>query len=128
MSSDAKLEDDYFIQIKSKYNICATKCCLCHKTLTDPSSIEYGIGPICRKNNNYDDAPKPDPTQLNTAIEAIHAIYLEELSTQLINLLTKNGNHPSTSDCRQIARLTIYYASSLVGTANAGLKIGRAHV
>lgn len=109
-------DEDYFTQIKSKYNICATKCCLCHKTLTDPSSIEYGIGPICRKNNNYDDAPALDPNQLTNAIEAINAIFAEEISTQLIEKI-KIG---SASNCRQLAKLTIYYASSLIGTATVG--------
>ena len=120
MSTDAKSEDDFFTQIKTKYNICATKCCLCHKVLTDSSSIEYGIGPVCRKNGNYDDAPALDPKNLSVVIESIHAIYPEEISAKLIEKIKVSG---STSNSRQLAKLTVYYASSLVGTEKAGLMI-----
>ena len=113
MSFDLKSDDDFFTQIKKQYNICATKCCLCHKALTDSSSIEYGIGPVCRKNGNYDDAPTLLTNQLGVVTEAIHAIYPEEISTKLIEKL-KIG---SSSNSHQLAKLTVYYASSLVGTA-----------
>lgn len=33
-------------------------CCVCNRTLTDPTSVELGIGPECRK-NRYPQIKKP---------------------------------------------------------------------
>jgi hypothetical protein len=37
-------------------NIIATQCVICGHKLTDPLSIEIGIGPDCRKDGGYEDA------------------------------------------------------------------------
>jgi len=34
----------------------ATTCCVCGADLVDATSIEFGIGPVCRKKYDYEDA------------------------------------------------------------------------
>uniref|UniRef100_A0A6C0M0L6 ribonuclease H n=1 Tax=viral metagenome TaxID=1070528 RepID=A0A6C0M0L6_9ZZZZ len=41
--------NDLIDLMKKKHNIYAVKCFMCHRPLTDPISIEMGIGPVCRK-------------------------------------------------------------------------------
>lgn len=110
---------DFFTEFKTKYHLCATQCCICHKTLTDPSSIEYGIGPICRKNGNYDDAPVLTDTQVKPLTAAIDAAFPPDAAVELTNKIAIN----SPTMTRQLARCTIYYASSIVGSKEAGRMI-----
>jgi len=112
MASDS----EFFTEFKSQHNICATVCCICHKTLTDASSIEYGIGPVCRKNGNYDDAPALSSSQIAFLEEAIDAAFPEQLAGYLLGKVKPDS--PATT--RQIAKCTIYYASSIIGTQEAG--------
>jgi len=109
-------DNEFFADFKTTYNICATVCCICHKTLTDPSSIEYGIGPVCRKNGNYDDAPALSTHQVDPLEEAIDAAFPVELGEFLLGKIKVDS--PITT--RQIAKCTIYYASSVIGTTEAG--------
>src|SRR5437870_12952217 len=102
----SKGDFDFFAEFKSKHNICATHCCVCHKTLTDPSSIEFGIGPICRKNGNYDDAPVLSPNKVKELEVAINATFPAEGASFLLSKI--KIDLPSMT--RQLARCTIYYA------------------
>lgn len=108
MASDIEL-------FRSKYNICATQCCICHKLLTDPSSIEYGIGPVCRKSSNYDDAPMLSDKYIKVVNDAIHEGFPPEMTSDLQSLVVADS--PATS--RQLAKMVVYYASYLVGKPEA---------
>jgi hypothetical protein len=101
-----------FDNIKHKYNICASHCCVCHRKLDDPSSIEVGIGPICRRSYHYEDAPVLNTDQVLRVRAALNDGFPAELSTELTTLVRVN----SGSDSRQLAKCVVYYASSLVGT------------
>jgi len=117
--TDAK---DFFTAFKGEHKLCATKCCICHKTLTDASSIEFGIGPTCRKNYKYDDAPVITKTkEKKDLIEAIHATFPDRMAASLIKKIEEKDMTPTFS--REIAKCTVYYASSIVGTAEAGRMI-----
>jgi hypothetical protein len=42
---------------KAVQNITATRCACCNRKLKDASSVEFGIGPVCRRKYQYEDAP-----------------------------------------------------------------------
>jgi hypothetical protein len=84
---DIDQEMDIFSLLKTKHNICATRCCICHKELKDPSSIEFGIGPTCRRNGQYDDAPTLSNEQIENVKMAIEIGFPEKIATDLLNLV-----------------------------------------
>ena len=104
--------DIFFSDFKQQYNICPSHCCLCGRTLTDPSSIEFGIGPVCRKKWNYDDAPLVVDVNVSDLKDAIAAGFPETAADYLISKLVS-----STGMSRELAKCVVYYTSSL-GVSN----------
>ena len=50
----------------------ASHCSACGRMLTDASSIEFGIGPVCRRKHGYEDAPAiEDPTPATAILETL---------------------------------------------------------
>lgn len=120
--TDAKNAQSFFSAFKGEHKLCATKCCICHRELTDTSSIEFGIGPTCRKNYKYDDAPVvTKDSDKKELIEAIHATFPDQMANYLIKKIETTTMTPANS--RELAKCTIYYASSLIDKADAVLMI-----
>ena len=54
------------------HKLVPTHCAACGRALTDATSIEAGVGPVCRKKYNYEDAPVVGPdtaAMVKSAIE-----------------------------------------------------------
>jgi len=52
---------------KNITRITATRCCVCHRTLTDAESVEHGIGPVCSR-RYYNPKHKPTEEMVQSAL------------------------------------------------------------
>lgn len=73
------------------------QCACCNRTLTDVTSKEAGIGPVCRKKYLYEDAPSFEAHE-DAAREALHNVTDTGIRTALAATLSKRdmrkfGNH-----------------------------------
>lgn len=93
--------------MKSKYHILATKCFMCYKVLTDPLSIELGIGPICRKLYERDDL------QIASSITPEARKDIQRIFESDVSLMNEALH---TSSVRSLLKAVIYYASHISGT------------
>jgi len=89
----------------------ATHCCICGRQLIDATSVEKGIGPICRNKYNYEDAYPVLTAQANQ-LEAYlvnHPDYFPGEFTVRVSDAAK------ADDSRKAANLLVYRASSEMG-------------
>jgi hypothetical protein len=89
----------------------ATHCCVCGIELTDGTSIEFGIGPVCRKKYRYEDAlPIDEATaqKLDVFMKGAHLYFPSDL-TEKVWAAAK------ADDSRKIVNLLIYHASAEQG-------------
>lgn len=90
----------------------ATTCCVCGIELKDATSIEKGIGPICRKAYHYEDA-YPIPEDRMQHICGLVVRYFveedEEFAGRVVDAVCKN-------DSRKAANLLVYRASAHGGS------------
>lgn len=89
----------------------ATECCICGLTLTDATSIDRGIGPICRKKYRYEDA-FPLTEDIKVAAASYVSTRPETFSPEFIEKLGPAMAQPLS---RKAANLTVYYASAEQG-------------
>lgn len=90
------------------YNKVATTCCVCGIGLKDATSIEFGIGPVCRRKYRYEDAYPITPGIADqTAKYALHC-FPAEFCDKLAPALLKD-------DSRRAANLLVYFASAEQG-------------
>lgn len=95
-------------------NKIATTCCVCGIGLTDATSIEFGIGPVCRRKYRYEDAhPVSHDTAGDVAnyMRAAHGdIFPQEVADRVIDAALAD-------DSRKAANLLVYFASAEQGMA-----------
>lgn len=95
----------------------ATHCCACGRTLKDATSIEFGIGPVCRKKYQYEDAyPVDEGMKLQLAV------FLTD-SAIPAGLAGRIGEACLDDNSRRAANLLVYAAS----TEGAQASIEAAH-
>lgn len=83
----------------------ASHCCICASPLTDSTSIQFGIGPTCRKKYKYEDALDISPDQVMEL-----AVWS---STELpVELMTEVNKAAASNNSRRCANLLVYYASA----------------
>lgn len=88
----------------------ATTCCVCGIGLKDATSIEFGIGPVCRRKYRYEDAlPISPETAEQVAQYALHH-FPAEFNDKLAPALLRD-------DSRRAANLLVYFASAEQGEA-----------
>jgi hypothetical protein len=64
----------------------ASHCAVCGRPLCDATSVELGIGPICRGKHGYDQADSDiDPTQALAVITALAATLDPEVASDIID-------------------------------------------
>lgn len=85
----------------------ATTCCVCGISLTDSTSIEFGIGPVCRKKYRYQDAY---PISAEQVVEL--SVWASQLPDELMGAVTAAA---VANDSRKCANLLVYYASAEQG-------------
>ena len=95
----------------------ATHCAACGRTLTDATSIEFGIGPVCRKKYLYEDAyPIDDGMKLQLAVVLTDSALPEALAGRI-------GEACLDDNSRRAANLLVHAAS----TEGAHAAIDAAH-
>tara|TARA_Y100000310_G_scaffold345479_2_gene465469 strand:+ start:1947 stop:2927 length:981 start_codon:yes stop_codon:yes gene_type:complete len=85
--------------------IVASHCCLCRRELTDASSVQNGIGPIC-SSKYYSDAHVPSPDEILHATGSLAASGLpdEIIDAVLAQIDKTNG--------REACNILVYFASA----------------
>ncbi len=85
--------------------IVASHCCVCRRELTDASSVQNGIGPIC-STKYYSDAHVPSEDEIlhATGSLAVSALPDEIIDAVLVQIDKSNG--------RQACNILVYYASA----------------
>lgn len=94
-----------------KWNRVATHCCVCGLRLVDATSIEFGIGPVCRRKYNYEDAYAISPVVGNEV-----SLFLAEQSFPY-EVACKVDDAVAVNDSRKAANALVYYASAEQGEA-----------
>jgi hypothetical protein len=92
-----------------RWNKVATHCCVCGLPLVDATSIEFGIGPVCRRKYNYEDA---------YAISADAALAVDSFlkSNEFPpEVASKVLNAVDSDDSRKAANALVYFASAEQG-------------
>jgi hypothetical protein len=84
----------------------ASHCCACGRTLKDATSIEFGIGPVCRKKYQYEDAY---PIDEGTALQL--AVFLTD-SAIPAGLAGRIGEACLDDNSRRAANLLVHAAST----------------
>lgn len=88
----------------------ASHCCVCGLPLVDATSIEFGIGPVCRRKYNYEDA-YPITPEIRDAVSEFAALKLP------LELAEKLDRACEADDSRKAANLVVYFASAEQGEA-----------
>jgi len=84
----------------------ATHCCVCGRTLRDATSVEFGIGPVCRKKYQYEDAY---PIDEGTALQL--AVFLTDCAIPA-DLAGRIGEACLDDNSRRAANLLVHAAST----------------
>lgn len=84
----------------------ATNCCACGRTLKDATSIEFGIGPVCRKKYQYEDAY---PIAEGVAFQITVFLTASAIPTALV---AKIGEACLDDNSRRAANLLVHAAST----------------
>lgn len=83
--------------------ILATNCCICSRKLVDAKSVEFGIGPVCRrKYGKVDIETTPEMHK-----KALGALAVSGLAPHVIDAVLEHGN-----DARQVCNWLVYWASA----------------
>src|SRR5579885_346066 len=96
---------------EAKWSKVATECCICGLTLTDASSIEFGIGPICRKKYHYEDAYPVTPEKV-ALVRQTMAQHPDIFSPEFVAKVEKALTQETT---RKAANFIVYVASAEQG-------------
>lgn len=99
------------------WNKVATHCCVCGLSLVDALSCEKGIGPVCRKKYQYEDAFPITPEAGTPAQKYLAANFPQEIADRV-------GEAIDADDSRKAANLLVYFASAEQGD----LAVHAAHV
>lgn len=83
----------------------ASHCCVCASPLTDATSVEFGIGPVCRKKYQYEDAYDITPDQVMELAVWSRTELPEALMVEVNKAAAANNS-------RRCANLLVYYASA----------------
>lgn len=94
-----------------RWNKVATHCCVCGLPLVDATSVEFGIGPVCRRKYNYEDAYAISP---DTGAEV--SLFLAEQNFPHDVALGVDAA-VEADDSRKAANKLVYYASAEQGEA-----------
>lgn len=92
------------------WNRVASHCCVCGLQLVDATSIEFGIGPVCRRKYNYEDAYVITP-EIRDAVSEYAALHLPLELAERLDRACEND------DSRKAANLVVYFASAEQGEA-----------
>ena len=85
----------------------ATRCCICHATLTDAESVQTSIGPICSK-KFYAPSHIPTEEQVQTALGLLA---LSNLPDNVIDAFIKEVNNDH-NNARKGCNVLIYWCSA----------------
>lgn len=94
---------DFF---KGAYALTHSECCVCSRPLRDAESVETGIGPICRKNYGYTNAPA---SNVDLA-EALKTLTLARLDMDVFKYVIANKD-----SVRMMNNILIAYCTYLMG-------------
>jgi hypothetical protein len=98
-------------KLEGRWNRVATRCCVCGTSLKDATSIEFGIGPVCRRKYNYEDA-----YPINPNVGADITVFLAEQKFPY-EVFSRVNEAVERDDSRRAANLLVYYASAEQGHA-----------
>lgn len=84
----------------------ASHCCACGRTLKDATSVEFGLGPTCRKKYQYEDA-----YPIDEGMKLQLAVFLTD-SAIPVALATKIGEACLDDNSRRAANLLVHVAST----------------
>lgn len=87
----------------------ATTCCVCGIGLVDATSVEFGIGPVCRRKYRYEDALPISPDQANELAVLLAGLkgddrFPEDVMVAVLDAAFKD-------DSRRAANVLVYFAS-----------------
>jgi len=89
----------------------ATHCCVCGLTLTDATSVNCGIGPVCRRKYRYEDA-FPITPEIKFQVSVYMTMNPEQFVPAFVSAMSDALNHPLS---RRAANLAVYFASAEQG-------------
>lgn len=103
------------------WNKVATHCCVCGLTLVDALSCEKGIGPVCRKKYEYEDAFPITPEVGTPAQKYLAENFPVEMAERVAEAL-------DADDSRKAANLLVYFASAELREEDGDYSVHAAHV
>jgi ribosomal protein L3 len=74
------------------YNVIPTHCSCCGRALTDPTSIEFGIGPICRGKYGYEDAHDIDDRTAKEVSKTLQDLTVDGLADRTMKAVLDNDS------------------------------------
>ena len=80
------------------YNMNPTHCSCCGRPRTDATSVEQGIGPICRGKYGYEDAPDITDAMASEIVEALQEMKDAQVADAAAQAVVEN-------DCRAAAKV-----------------------
>jgi len=102
----------------------ASTCCACGRPLVDATSIEFGIGPVCRRKYQYEDAYPCSEAQMRPVVEAL---INAENTLEVVEFASRVECAILANDSRKAANLLVHFASTealpLAIAATHGLRL-----
>lgn len=87
-------------------DITASNCCLCRRELTDASSVQNGIGPVCSR-KYYSDAYVPTEVEM---LRAKGSLAISELPDNVVDAVIAEIDK---GNARQACNILVYFASAV---------------
>lgn len=113
------------------HKLVPTHCAACGRALTDATSIEAGVGPVCRKKYNYEDAPVVGPdtaevvksaiAELGETAEKVAAALEKDDSRRAANVLV----HHIACNQKERSSLDAAYALNKMGFKKLSNRVAR---
>ena len=96
--------------------VIASRCCVCNRRLTDASSVENGIGPVCSQ-KYYSDAHVPDEQEILRGTGSLAVSGLPD------NVMDAVLHYIDRGDARKACNVMVYYASAFAHERDIILKV-----
>lgn len=94
-----------------RWNKVASHCCVCGLSLVDATSIEFGIGPVCRNKYSYEDAYAiSEATGVEVSLFLAEQNFPHEVAVSVDEAVQRD-------DSRRAANVLVHYASAEQGEA-----------
>lgn len=97
-------------------DITASNCCICRRELTDASSVQNGIGPVCSR-KYYSDAYVPTEVEM---LRAKGSLAISELPDNVVDAVVAEIDK---GNARQACNVLIYFASAVYDDREQVLRI-----